>query len=196
MTSTGAIIVKSLSGGSYAGTQNPSGMIARSNQNAATQPPTVIISGSGCEPKTDGWTFVSFLRNPSNLYQYLGYTEIGCISGKPLYLPATRDVMSPFQILGIVGDGSTCAVRYPSAKYGKSFRVATGTEAIFVFMSQAAAIALKTPGNTWYSMPDLTAGMVVRATDKYFYVTSNTPFGFSYENGDLGTGYPALCVSS
>jgi hypothetical protein len=44
--SNGAVTVKSLAGGSYAGTQNPAGAVAKANQNAATQPPTVIIQAT------------------------------------------------------------------------------------------------------------------------------------------------------
>ncbi len=44
--SNGAVTVKSLAGGSYAGTQNPSGAVAKTNQNAATQAPTVIIQAT------------------------------------------------------------------------------------------------------------------------------------------------------
>lgn len=50
-TNNGAITIKSTNGSTtYSGTQNPVGAIAKSNQNAVTQPPTVIIqatSGSG-----------------------------------------------------------------------------------------------------------------------------------------------------
>ncbi len=50
-TSNGQITVKSLSGSTtYIGTQNPTGAVAKTNQNAVTQPPTVIIqatSGGG-----------------------------------------------------------------------------------------------------------------------------------------------------
>lgn len=44
--SNGAVIVKSLAGGSYAGTQNPTGAVAKANQIASTQPPTVIIQAT------------------------------------------------------------------------------------------------------------------------------------------------------
>ena len=44
--SNGQVTVKSLAGGSYIGTQNPSGAVAKSNQSAATQPPTVIIQAT------------------------------------------------------------------------------------------------------------------------------------------------------
>ena len=56
--------IKSLIGGSYAGTQNPSGAVAKTNQNSATQAPTVIIqatasiqiktSGQACTLVTNG----------------------------------------------------------------------------------------------------------------------------------------------
>lgn len=46
LTSNGAIVVKGVSGSSYTGTQNPSGATVKRNQNAATQPPTVIIQST------------------------------------------------------------------------------------------------------------------------------------------------------
>lgn len=45
--SNGAITVKSLVGGAYGGTENPTGAVVRSNQSAVTQPPTVIIQATG-----------------------------------------------------------------------------------------------------------------------------------------------------
>ena len=56
-TNNGAITVKSMSGGTtYSGTQNPTGAVAKTNQSAVTQPPTVIIQSTGgtvpeCVPK-------------------------------------------------------------------------------------------------------------------------------------------------
>jgi hypothetical protein len=49
LQSNGSISIKSLSGGSYAGTVNPAGTIAKSNQSAVTQPPTVIITSSSLQ---------------------------------------------------------------------------------------------------------------------------------------------------
>ena len=47
-TNNGAITVKSISGGTmYSGTQNPTGAVAKTNQSAVTQPPTVIIQATG-----------------------------------------------------------------------------------------------------------------------------------------------------
>ncbi len=47
-TNNGSITVKSVSGGStYSGTQNPTGAVARTNQSAVTQPPTVVIQATG-----------------------------------------------------------------------------------------------------------------------------------------------------
>lgn len=43
ISSNGAVTVKSVTSGSYAGTTNPTGVVAKSNQTANTQPPTVII---------------------------------------------------------------------------------------------------------------------------------------------------------
>lgn len=62
-TNNGAITLKSTDGStSYTGTQNPTGAVAKSNQTASTQPPTVIIqatSGSGTQfnYKDDCWIF-------------------------------------------------------------------------------------------------------------------------------------------
>ncbi|CAN7751142.1 hypothetical protein LJR269_006626 [Duganella sp. LjRoot269] len=44
--SNGAVTVKSLAGGAYGGTQNPTGAVAKANQSAVTQPPTVIIQAT------------------------------------------------------------------------------------------------------------------------------------------------------
>ncbi len=47
-TNNGSISIKSVNGGStYPGSQNPTGAIARTNQSAVTQPPTVIIQATG-----------------------------------------------------------------------------------------------------------------------------------------------------
>ena len=48
--SNGSVTVKSLSGGTYTGTQNPSGTIAKTNQSAVTQPPTVIVQATANKP--------------------------------------------------------------------------------------------------------------------------------------------------
>jgi hypothetical protein len=50
LNSNGAIVIKSLSGGSYNAVQNPTGAIAKTNQNAATQPPTVIVQATARPP--------------------------------------------------------------------------------------------------------------------------------------------------
>ena len=42
--------MKSLSGGAYAATQNPTGAVAKVNQVAATQPPTVVIQATSSGP--------------------------------------------------------------------------------------------------------------------------------------------------
>lgn len=51
-TNNGAITIKSASGGTtYSGVQNPTGAVAKTNQSAVTQPPTVIIQAtSGAMP--------------------------------------------------------------------------------------------------------------------------------------------------
>lgn len=48
--SNGAIAVKSLAGGAYGGTENPAGAVAKANQSAVTQPPTVIIQATASLP--------------------------------------------------------------------------------------------------------------------------------------------------
>lgn len=50
-TNNGAITVKSTNGSTtYAGTQNPTGAVAKVNQNAVTQPPTVIVQATASLP--------------------------------------------------------------------------------------------------------------------------------------------------
>lgn len=66
-TNNGAIIVKSVSGGTtYSGTQNPTGSAVKMNQIASTQPPTVVIvaqTGLSCyEITTQAYT-------PANPYE-------------------------------------------------------------------------------------------------------------------------------
>ena len=66
-SSNGAITIKSTNGSTtYTGTQNPTGAVAKTNQNAVTQPPTVIIQAtSGGAPfnyKDDCWII--------NIYYY------------------------------------------------------------------------------------------------------------------------------
>ncbi len=47
-TNDGSITIKSVSGETtYSGTQNPTGAVAKTNQSAVTQPPTVIIQATG-----------------------------------------------------------------------------------------------------------------------------------------------------
>ena len=43
---SGAVAIRSLSGGAYVGTQNPAGASAKGNQAAATQPATVLIQAT------------------------------------------------------------------------------------------------------------------------------------------------------
>lgn len=46
LQSNGSITIKSQSGGSYGGQLNPAGAVAKANQSAVTQPPTVIIQAT------------------------------------------------------------------------------------------------------------------------------------------------------
>lgn len=51
-TNNGAITIKSVNGSTtYSGTQNPTGAVAKTNQNAVTQPPTIIVQASGDQIK-------------------------------------------------------------------------------------------------------------------------------------------------
>lgn len=50
LTPNGAIVIKSLAGGSYSGTRNPAGAVAKGNQTAATQPATVIVQATASLP--------------------------------------------------------------------------------------------------------------------------------------------------
>lgn len=48
--SNGAVTIKSLAGGSYAGTQNATGAVAKASQSAVTQPPTIIVQATAALP--------------------------------------------------------------------------------------------------------------------------------------------------
>lgn len=68
--------VKSFAGGTYAATQNPTGAVAKVNQVAATQPPTVIIQATGgavpqCVPK-----FLTGSTRPPIPSCSSGYTQV------------------------------------------------------------------------------------------------------------------------
>jgi len=66
-TNNGSIIVNSVSGStSYNVTQNPTGAVAKTNQSASTQPPTVIIQATG------GGTFFNYGDNCYVVYPPLG----------------------------------------------------------------------------------------------------------------------------
>ena len=65
--SDGAVTVKSLAGGTYAGTQNPTGAVAKANQNAATQAPTVIIQATGSQVAPVFFTSATFNGNLGGL---------------------------------------------------------------------------------------------------------------------------------
>jgi hypothetical protein len=69
-TNNGSIVVKSVSGSTtYNVTQNPTGAVAKTNQSASTQPPTVIIQATG------GGTFFNYGDNCYVFYppQGMGY---------------------------------------------------------------------------------------------------------------------------
>lgn len=50
LSSNGSVTVKSLSGGTYTGTQNPTGAIAKTDQNAVTQAPTIVVQATAKPP--------------------------------------------------------------------------------------------------------------------------------------------------
>lgn len=64
--SNGSVSIKSLSGGSYAGTSNPSGAVAKANQNASTQPPTVLVRGRSKAYRANGASCVYPSLSPSD----------------------------------------------------------------------------------------------------------------------------------
>jgi len=63
-TNNGAITIKSTNGStSYSGTQNPTGAVAKTNQNAVTQPPTVIIQATSSGGYSESIPMVSIGTN-------------------------------------------------------------------------------------------------------------------------------------
>ena len=91
-TNNGAITVKSATGGTtYSGTQNPTGAVAKTNQSAVTQPPTVIIQATGGQVfnyKDDCYVI--------DLQGHVGYWFIG--AGK------INTTTTPKQFTGIMGN--------------------------------------------------------------------------------------------
>ena len=76
--SNGQVSIKSLSGGSYVGSQNPTGAIAKTNQSATTQPPTVIIQATSSQQELR-----TFVRLGANVFPTcpIGFTAIFQYSG-------------------------------------------------------------------------------------------------------------------
>jgi len=73
-TNNGAITIKSVSGGSsYSGTQNPTGAVAKTNQNAVTQPPTVILQATGTGFDYD---HCFIFQLPGYATKFIGYGSI------------------------------------------------------------------------------------------------------------------------
>lgn len=101
--SNGAITIKSLSGGTYAGTQNPTGAVAKTNQNAVTQPPTIIVqatNGGTCytfQPPT-GMGFASESHYRTGIGTLTGTTFKGVLG----YLSSDRTLA----LSGALGDST------------------------------------------------------------------------------------------
>lgn len=91
----GAISVKSLSGGAYHGTENPTGALARANQSAVTQPPTVIIQATGATyiqaiPQFGGFGSSTIPSCPSGYAQVFGMSSSGPLPAPILNVGGTR----------------------------------------------------------------------------------------------------------
>jgi hypothetical protein len=89
--SNGAVTVKSLAGGSYSSTQNPTGAVAKANQNSSTQPPTVIIQATGSSyaqtiPLIAG-SFSGSSTVPAVPTCPSGYNSVFSTSGSGLFQP-------------------------------------------------------------------------------------------------------------
>jgi hypothetical protein len=109
----GAITVNALSGGSYASTVNPSGVVAKPNQNAVTQSPTVIIQATGSTYAQTYPMIVSGTNVPPTCPT--GYTSVftsfgtGQYSGSPVFnVAGTRHTFGGYTSNGgnYVGFGS------------------------------------------------------------------------------------------
>ena len=109
--------MKSLAGGSYAATQNPTGAVAKASQNAATQPPTVIIQATSSGPvfnyKDDCYVFELPSRSGTKMIgagkidasdKFTGI--IGLFTGSPGYSNGGAQILSALTGVGYSGNSS------------------------------------------------------------------------------------------
>ena len=154
LSSNGAVTVKSLAGGSYAATQNPSGAIAKTNQVAATQPATVIIQATSggnpeCVPVTQA--AASAPSCPA------GYTAVWQSSGSSCPSRAVFNINGSRFSFSTIDPGGSGSYMYagfgiddaptvlgnPSSATGYSMVPATGTS-----YTQVCGPRLSTPSST------------------------------------------------
>ncbi len=116
-TSNGSISIKSVTGGAtYSGSQNPTGAVAKTNQSAVTQPPTVIIQATG----SSGGISLGITRGSwqGDLGGYTG-ADAKCVAA---YGTGWR-FASVFEVLGALG-GLTST--YYSASSGPWVQASSG----------------------------------------------------------------------
>lgn len=78
-SSNGAVTIKGLAGGAYVGTQNPAGAVAKANQSAVTQAPTVIIQATATSGNVEAIPLLSGSATPPSCPA--GYTATVTRSG-------------------------------------------------------------------------------------------------------------------
>lgn len=119
MQSNGQVIVKSLSGASYSATQNPVGAVVKANQNAATQPPTVIIQATAaatreCQPKIKGSSAlnVTMPACPAGYSSIFQESTALSVNSCPLEVNQTYNIASTNWSFGLVSVANAQAVGF------------------------------------------------------------------------------------
>jgi hypothetical protein len=118
----GSVTVKSLSSGSFAATSNPEGAVVKANQNAATQPPTIVIqatTGNFFNYGTD-----CFILTATNSAKYLGVGKLSGLSFTGIASPNSGNAAP--NILGI----ALGVMPSTTSTYTMSFRGVTSLAAM------------------------------------------------------------------
>ena len=127
-TSNGSVTVKSLSGGAYTATQNPAGAVAKASQNAATQPPTVVIQATGGQ--VFNYTTDCYVLRLTVTGAYAGthnYIGLGKLSGGTFTgLVAYADGPAAAYLVGLSASGGGTGTNVTAKYAGSSDSSAVG----------------------------------------------------------------------
>ena len=114
LTPGGAVVLRSLSGGGYSGTQNPAGAVAKGAQAAATQPATVLVqatTGGSIPLYLDGVYGKNISEQPEACPS--GWIQVGLKIMEDATVAQMRRTCLP-------PEGKSCAVLYLEGMTGKN----------------------------------------------------------------------------